>query len=268
MASTLPSLPRPTLRATARGAAAGFGCFALLTGYCLARSYAETCCVSLAVSTRWGASATIAWGGWAALLWSRRAQLRKALTEGIRMQFLLFLVLCLVSILADLLSFRIAGLAGGHVQSGREMMERLVAFAPRAAMLAALVMLSLVVWQHRQALRTAPRPLDAWLAFPEAPLLRLRASEISLIQSAGNYSELVTPGGTHLVRIPISQLAERLDPSGFVRVHRRTMVNIRHVRAVRRDRSGRPVIQLGCGATVPVGRRYAASIERVAATRH
>ena len=82
-----------------------------------------------------------------------------------------------------------------------------------------------------------------------------------LIRSAGNYSEIVAQGRVHLVRATLSELADRLAPVGFVRVHRQTLINARNVRQVCRDSAGRALIHLACGNAVPVGRRYMAAID-------
>ena len=105
------------------------------------------------------------------------------------------------------------------------------------------------------------RRLGAWLDFPEAPLLRVRADDVALIRSAGNYSEIVARDRVHLVRATLSELADRLEPSGFVRVHRQTVINARGVRQICRDGAGRALIHLACGHAVPVGRRYMTAID-------
>ena len=106
-----------------------------------------------------------------------------------------------------------------------------------------------------------PAPPGEWLDFPEAPLLRVRADDVVLIRSAGNYSEIVAHGRAHLVRATLSELSDRLAPQGFVRVHRQTVINARNVRQVCRDGAGRALIHLACGNTVPVGRRYMDAID-------
>jgi DNA-binding LytR/AlgR family response regulator len=132
------------------------------------------------------------------------------------------------------------------------------------AILGTTILLVLLAWeQHLTAqLRRAPRfepapptptpAPGAWLDFPESPLLRVRADDVVLIRSAGNYSEIVAHGRAHLVRATLSELSDRLAPLGFVRVHRQTVINARNVRAL---------IHLACGNAVPVGRRYMGAID-------
>lgn len=65
-------------------------------------------------------------------------------------------------------------------------------------------------------------------------------SEVLYVEAQGDYSRLHTPGGNHLVRIPISALEERWN-EGFVRIHRSYLVAMRHVDEVRTD-AGRCVV--------------------------
>jgi hypothetical protein len=147
-------------------------------------------------------------------------------------------------------------------------------FPLRAAILGGTMLLVLLAWERHllgQAPRLQPAPLPyhrdqpapsgEWLDFPEAPLLRIRADDVVLIRSAGNYSEIVALGRAHLVRAPLGTLADRLADLGFVRVHRQTIINARNVRQICRDAAGRALIHLDCGQTVPVGRRYMTAID-------
>lgn len=103
----------------------------------------------------------------------------------------------------------------------------------------------------------APAARGEWLDLPEAPLLRVRAGDVVLIRSAGNYSEIVADNGrVHLVRATLTQLAARFAPLGYIRIHRQTIVNARHVREIRPEPGGRTIIDLYCGISVPLGGRY------------
>lgn len=61
----------------------------------------------------------------------------------------------------------------------------------------------------------------------------VRRSEVRWVQAQGDYSRLWTPGGGHLVRIPISELEERWSGAGFLRVHRSYLVHIDAIVAAR-----------------------------------
>ncbi len=59
-------------------------------------------------------------------------------------------------------------------------------------------------------------------------------SDVLCLSARGHYAEALTAAGVHLCPLPLAKLEERLDPLVFVRIHRRHLVNLRHVRAVER----------------------------------
>jgi hypothetical protein len=249
--------PSP-LRVTGAGIAGAGALFVGLLVYCKMHGYWGPEPVPLAVSARWAASGSLCWSVLLLTGWTHRARLLKAASGSAASQSRLFALFLLLALVTDALSVQLAGMTASDAGIGRELLARMYGFAPTAAMISAIAMLSLVLWG-----RTVPRldrqdrqTASEWIDFPEAPLLRLRVDDIRLIRSAGNYSEIVGETGTWLVRAPLSDLAARLFPKGFVRVHRRVVINARHVRLVSRDPSGRPAITLSCGGTVSVGRSY------------
>ncbi len=215
---------------------------------------------------------TLIWAALIALGWMLRDRLREMMMGPQRSRLLLVALAFIPVAIVDALSIQIlaapidqaCGLPPGPDFSG---------FLPRVAMLGTTMLLVLLAWeQHLARLARAPRfepsfasPAPAapgeWLDFPESPLLRVRADDVVLIRSAGNYSEIVAHGRAHLVRATLSELSDRLAPQGFVRVHRQTVINARNVRQVCRDGTGRALIHLACGNTVPVGRRYMDAID-------
>ncbi|WP_067176190.1 LytR/AlgR family response regulator transcription factor [Microtetraspora niveoalba] len=77
-------------------------------------------------------------------------------------------------------------------------------------------------------------------------------------QAHGDYVRLHTVDGAFLVRMPLAALERRWSGSGFLRAHRSTLVNARHVSELRFD-GGRMVLQVGPEA-VPVSRRHAREV--------
>jgi DNA-binding LytR/AlgR family response regulator len=53
----------------------------------------------------------------------------------------------------------------------------------------------------------------------------VQRSQIIYAQAQGDYARLHTPKGSHLVRISLNSLEERWGESGFVRIHRSTLVS-------------------------------------------
>jgi two-component system, LytTR family, response regulator len=84
---------------------------------------------------------------------------------------------------------------------------------------------------------------------------------IDWIESAGNFVELHCGTKTHLVRETVSNLAGRLDPQRFVRVHRRYIVNFSRLVAVHRLFGATYEIELRNGARLSTGRQYGEAIQ-------
>ncbi|HET7731640.1 MAG TPA: LytTR family DNA-binding domain-containing protein [Usitatibacter sp.] len=58
--------------------------------------------------------------------------------------------------------------------------------------------------------------------------------EVLFFQSDDKYTRVVTADAESLIRKPIRELLEELDPAKFWQVHRATIVNVDHIAAVRR----------------------------------
>jgi two-component system LytT family response regulator len=91
-------------------------------------------------------------------------------------------------------------------------------------------------------------------------ILFLPVSDIRWIGAEGNYVRLSTATETHLLRETMAHLAERLDPRGFLRVHRSFIVNLKYVKEVRRESDGDSVVILDSGHKVALGRSYRATL--------
>jgi two-component system, LytTR family, response regulator len=91
-------------------------------------------------------------------------------------------------------------------------------------------------------------------------ILFLPVSDIRWIGAEGNYVRLSTATETHLLRETMAHLEERLDPRGFVRVHRSFMVNLKYVKEVRREAGGDSVVIMDSGNKVALGRSYRAHL--------
>lgn len=87
----------------------------------------------------------------------------------------------------------------------------------------------------------------------------VRRADVRWVQAQGDYSRLHTDGGPgHLVRIPISELDQRWDGVGFVRVHRSFLVRAASVTELRLS-GAEPTVSVG-DAVVPVSRRLLPSV--------
>jgi DNA-binding LytR/AlgR family response regulator len=83
-------------------------------------------------------------------------------------------------------------------------------------------------------------------------------SSVRWVEAQGDYARLHTGDGSHLVRIPLSQLEDRWSDAGFVRIHRSFLVALPLVTELRMSASGY-VVRVGSGegaAELPVSRRH------------
>jgi DNA-binding LytR/AlgR family response regulator len=58
----------------------------------------------------------------------------------------------------------------------------------------------------------------------------------------------------------MASFEERLDPGRFVRIHRRTIVNVERIRACRLDAAGETEVVLHDGRALRVGRSFRARL--------
>lgn len=77
--------------------------------------------------------------------------------------------------------------------------------------------------------------------------------DVLAIESDGHYTQVRTQTGTSFCNLSITDLATRLDPERFMRVHRSHVVNITHVRQVLRS-DGRLQLGLSDQSNIPVSR--------------
>jgi len=86
----------------------------------------------------------------------------------------------------------------------------------------------------------------------------VQVAEVLLLQAADKYVRVVTASGEHLLRTPLKDLLEQLDPAEFWQIHRSTAVRADAIDSVQRDEAGRLHLSLrGCGERLVVSRLYA-----------
>ena len=79
---------------------------------------------------------------------------------------------------------------------------------------------------------------------------------IRFVEASGDYVRLHSDDGAFLVRMPISSLEDAWRDAGFVRVHRRYLIALRHVTELR-TRPGGGYDLVVAGQELPVSRRHA-----------
>lgn len=78
--------------------------------------------------------------------------------------------------------------------------------------------------------------------------------EVTYVEAQGDYVRLHTRDSAPLLRIALAVLEERWAPHGFVRIHRRFLVSMRHVEELRSD-AGHWTVRVA-GGELPVSRRH------------
>jgi hypothetical protein len=239
------------------GVGAAGGTALLFAAYCQAHGWVDSAPAPADASLRWGLLAGAPAGALAWMFWSARGRIVRHASRGATAAaaFLvgLFALLLVGGGIAHALAGRTPG-AGALDELGGALFDRLPLAAALTACTAALVFRT----GHRADRAGLHPPVRSteWIALPEEPLLRLRAAELRLVRAAGNYCELHAAGRTHLVRVPIKTLADRLAAADFVRVHRSALVNLARVSAIEPAPGGQAEVRLDCGSRVPVGRAF------------
>jgi DNA-binding LytR/AlgR family response regulator len=81
--------------------------------------------------------------------------------------------------------------------------------------------------------------------------------QIAYLRSDEKYTLVVWDGGEALIRKPIRELIDELDPDQFAQVHRSVIVNLKQVAQVTRGPNETAEVQLrGRSETLPVSRSY------------
>jgi two-component system, LytTR family, response regulator len=90
----------------------------------------------------------------------------------------------------------------------------------------------------------------------------VRASDVDWVEAAGNYVKLHVGSDALLVRTTLAVIGDRLDPAGFARIHRSTIVNMDRVREMQPWFSGDSILILQSGTKLRVSRTYRERLER------
>jgi DNA-binding LytR/AlgR family response regulator len=100
----------------------------------------------------------------------------------------------------------------------------------------------------------ASAPPLAWITANSGRETRLiMLDDVAYFRADSKYTVVVTADGESLLRTPLKELLEALDPHQFRQIHRSTIVNLKAVASVVRDDSGKGTLKLKNRAeTLPV----------------
>ena len=91
----------------------------------------------------------------------------------------------------------------------------------------------------------------------------VNVDDIDWIESDGNYVSLHVGPQRHLVRGTLTATASQLDPSRFVRIHRRFIVNVDRVRGLEPWLGGDSLLLLHDGQKLRLSRNFKQEFKRV-----
>lgn len=122
---------------------------------------------------------------------------------------------------------------------------------PTAADLSALL--------ARLGARDEPAGRLQWIRASQGTALTLiHVDDVLYFQAEDKYTKVVTAAAEALIRKPIKELYDELDPAAFWQVHRGTIVSVRAIDKVTRDWRDQPVIALhGRPERLTVSRTFA-----------
>ena len=102
----------------------------------------------------------------------------------------------------------------------------------------------------------APKTADRLLVRSTGRVHFVRTSEIDWCEAAGNYVRLHVGEESHLFRETMNGLESKLDPQHFVRIHRKTIVNVERIEELRSSLAGECTVYLRNGAKLTLSRGY------------
>ena len=131
------------------------------------------------------------------------------------------------------------------------MRDRLVATVQRLQARAGLAMpdagaLAALVRQLSVALpRTTAAPPLVWITASSGKETRLiMVDDVAYFQSDNKYTVVMTKEGESLLRKPLRELLDVLDPATFKQIHRATIVNLKAIASITRDDTGKGIVKL------------------------
>ena len=104
----------------------------------------------------------------------------------------------------------------------------------------------------------APAPYLQWIqASVGSAIQMLAVDEVLFFISDEKYTRVQTASVEALIRKPIKELVDELDPHQFWQIHRSTLVNVKAIAGVARDERGRQIVSVkGHAQKLEVSRSY------------
>lgn len=91
----------------------------------------------------------------------------------------------------------------------------------------------------------------------------ISAADVDWIAADDYYIRLHVGGKSHLLRMSMNELEEKLDPQSFLRIHRSTIVNFDRVKELHQNPNGEYVVVLKNGAELKLSRNRRERLEEL-----
>jgi len=107
-----------------------------------------------------------------------------------------------------------------------------------------------------QELKAGPRYLERFAIKDGEKVFFVRTEDVDAIEAQGNYVRLNLGNSSHLLRETLNNVEAQIDPRMFVRIHRRTIVNMNRVKELQTWARGEYRVVLQTGACYSLSRSY------------
>ncbi len=95
-------------------------------------------------------------------------------------------------------------------------------------------------------------------------ILFIEPADVAVVEAQGNYVLLQRLSGSYLLRESITSVAQKLEPYGFIRIHRSVLVNTAFVEEIHPWTTGEYVLRLKGGKELAVSRTYKKNLSSLA----
>jgi two-component system LytT family response regulator len=95
-------------------------------------------------------------------------------------------------------------------------------------------------------------------------ILLIEAGDVIAVEAKGNYILLLHASGSHMLHESITIMEEKLNPYGFVRIHRSVLVNAALVEEIQPWPTGEYVLRVRGGREYTVTRTYKKNLQLLA----
>jgi two-component system LytT family response regulator len=112
-------------------------------------------------------------------------------------------------------------------------------------------------------METGSKHLERIFIKTDGRVFFLQTADIDWIEAEGNYVKLHTASKPYLLRESISSLEAQLDPKGFARIHRSTIVNLCRIKELQSWSHGEYRVILHDGTKLMLSRNYRDALQEI-----